>query len=164
MFLFLVLPACTTVQRQVETRAATQRSEDMDGEKIVFLHFVMRADTLTHRDSIELTSVQIAKGMLKQRTAHKEHLPPNHLLITALDAQQQPVQQLTVEHPLRRTVEYIGDDEALHTTRLNLSEATFFIRLRYHPSIVALRAEERAERGTLQLVAVVPLQQIHNNR
>lgn len=150
--------------QRTETQMNKQHRENTSGEKIVFLHFTMRTDTLTHRNALELTDVQIAGGKLKQRAAHREHLPPNHLLITALDAQQQPVQQLTVEHPLRRTVEYIGDDNTLHTTRLNLSEATFFIRLSYHPSIVALRAETLSEADTLQLIAVIPLQQIHNNR
>lgn len=164
LFLCIIVPACTTVQQQTEEQAEEQHSEST-GERIVFLHFVLRSDTLAHRDSIELTDVMITKGRLKQHAVLVEHPPaPDHLLLTAVDKQQHPLQQVIVEHPLHRTVEYLGDDKIFHTARLNVTEATFFVRLHYNPSMTILRVEESTHGDTLRFIGDISLHHIHNNR
>lgn len=163
LFFFGVFSACTTVPLG-EDKAKEQHSENAE-ENVVFLHFAMRSDTLLHRDSVELTDVLIAKGRLKQRALLVEHPPPlGHLLLTAMDKQQRPLQQVVIEHPLRRTVEYLDDSGAFRTAHLNITEATFFIRLHHHPSIAIVRVEESTEGAMLKFVADVPLHHGHNRR
>ena len=90
---------------------------------------------------LEVLHLKAVPGDLKLPNTDAD--TPAFLRVSQLDRQDQPLAQLRVAHPLRRSVEHVGDDQrTFQRSDVVLPTAEFFVRLALQPAATTLRVEE----------------------
>ncbi|MBL7857343.1 MAG: hypothetical protein JNM57_06620 [Cyclobacteriaceae bacterium] len=108
-------------------------------DEIIFMTFKIYQDS-TSISKIELLEKKSISGTLKgtQTSVHAE----NRLIIKQEDVQHQVVNEMSIEHPLFRYVEYGNQVGELETRLVEQKSAEFFIRVALHPKTYYIRIDE----------------------
>ena len=104
---------------------------------------------------LEVLNAKVVPGEL--RTPVADATTPNFVRVSQLDRQGQPLAQARLEHPLRRSVEHVGDDQrTFQRSEVVLPTAEFFVRLSLRPAATTIRIEEVAD-GKTALLTEFPI-------
>ncbi|MDB5235801.1 MAG: hypothetical protein JWR44_2794 [Hymenobacter sp.] len=149
--LLLELPACAhrpAASYQPMATAATAATP-----QLLFLSCRMTAGAAGAW--LEVLDVKAVAGELKAPAADAD--TPDFLRVSQLDRQGQPLAQTRVAHPLRRSVEHVGEDHrTFQRSEVVLPTAEFFVRLSLRPAAATLRIEEVAD-GKTALLTELPI-------
>lgn len=121
--------------------------------RLLFLSGRLTANAAGTR--LEVLSLTAVAGEAKAPDADAD--TPDYLRIAQLDGQGQPLAQVRLVHPLRRSVEHVGDDHrTFQRSEVVLPTAEFFVRLTLLPAATRIRVEEIIN-GTATLLTELPV-------
>ena len=151
-FLLSSLAGCTRrpVAAYQPLAAATTAPE---AARLLFLSCRLTATPTGTR--LEVLQAKAVPGELKTLEADAD--TPNFLRVLQLDGRGQVLSQVRVAHPLRRSVEHIGDDHrTFQRSEVVLPTAEFFVRLALRPATATIRIEEVVT-GTTTTLSEFPI-------
>ena len=144
--LLIGLPGCAHRPAARYQPPATAAAEA--APQLLFLSCRLTAGTAGSR--LEVLDAKAVAGALKSPVADAD--TPDFVRVSQLDRRGQPLAQTRVAHPLRRRVEYVGDDHrTFQRSEVVLPTAEFFVRLALRPAAATIRIEEVADGKTAQL-------------
>ncbi|WP_210516554.1 hypothetical protein [Hymenobacter terricola] len=116
--------------------------------QLLFLSCRMTAATTGSR--LEVLQARAVPGDLKTPEADAD--TPDFVRVSQLDNRGQALAQLRVAHPLRHSVEHVGDDHrTFQRSEVKLPSGEFFVRLALRPTAATIRVEEVADGNTTLL-------------
>jgi|GEM_PF-5006477 len=90
---------------------------------------------------LEVVHVEAVPGSLKVAVA--DAATPDFVRVSQLNDQGKALAQVRIEHPLRRSVEHVANDQrTFERTNVVLPAAELFVRLALQPAAVTIRIEE----------------------
>jgi hypothetical protein len=99
---------------------------------------------------LEVMHVEAVPGRLKVAVA--DAATPDFVRVSQLNDQGQALAQVRIEHPLRRSIEHVANDQrTFERTNVVLPAAEFFVRLALQPAAVTIRIEEVIDGKTILL-------------
>lgn len=105
---------------------------------------------------LEVLSLQAVAGEAKAPDAEAD--TPDYLRIAQLDAQGRLLAHMRLAHPLRRSVEHVGDDHrTFQRSEVVLPTVEFFVRLALLPTASRIRIEEIINNGPATSLAELPV-------
>ncbi|WP_426060645.1 hypothetical protein [Hymenobacter sp. B1770] len=121
--------------------------------QLLFLSCRLSAEALGTR--VEVLQMEAVAGEL--RTAPADADTPDFVRVSQLNRQGKSLAQAMLPHPLRRSVEHVGDDHrTFQRSELVLPTAEFFVRLALRPDAVTIRIEESTG-GKTALLTDLPI-------
>ena len=148
--------------RSVESNASHEIELDADLSEptILFLHLWVVKDSLSGTENVRLHDLIWTNGTLKKvGDEHGRHLNASHLIHSFLDHEEQPVQQVVTEHPLRQRYEHVGEDGQFRSTVVDLQEAQLALRIQWDKRIRYLRVESIHHSGKKAEIAMLSIEQ-----
>jgi hypothetical protein len=108
--------------------------------EMVFLSFKAASDG-TKPATISLLKSTVVTGTFKDHP-EPESFAPAYLVVSQLNAAQQPISSAVIEHPLLKSVEAFDDNQKPGRQTVSLQEAEFFVRMMLTPQTASIRVEE----------------------
>ncbi|HLK96972.1 MAG TPA: hypothetical protein VK364_04325, partial [Hymenobacter sp.] len=104
---------------------------------------------------LEVVHVEAVPGSLK--TAVADATTPDMVRVLQLNNQGKALVQVQIEHPLRRSIEHVANDQrTFERTTVVLPAAEFFVRLALQPTAVSIRIEEVID-GKTTVLRIFPI-------
>ncbi|MBD2721660.1 hypothetical protein [Hymenobacter armeniacus] len=104
---------------------------------------------------VQVLQAQAVPGDLKAPDPDAD--VPNNVRVSQLNGQGQPLAQVRVAHPLRRSVEHVADDQrTFQRSEVVVPTAELFVRLALRPTATAIRLEEVVD-GKTNLLTEIPI-------
>jgi len=101
-------------------------------DSIVFFFFTAKQDTGESKLEIDLQEIRTVKGKLKKDFTD-EHISAKHKLkIAFLDKNREVKKEGYIEHPLKRSIEYLDENNQFKWATLNETKSEFMIRTIYN--------------------------------
>lgn len=135
------LPSCRLGKDAILTREApapTIKSEP----SLLLLHYCIKKAPVGSACEIRLVSQSKSPGKLKPAIRESAESSPGDLICLALNASDQAVQQIRIENPLRKTLEYVDADGQFATKTMETDSAHFLLRIPYDPQIKAIALDQ----------------------
>lgn len=120
----MIFTSCATAPRKAN--AVAPKASLSEDPKIVFVSFLMERQA-ENPSAVKLISVTESPGKLKKNLSAAVNAPD--YLVLEISREDAPVQTIQLEHPLYKTVEYVGEDQQLKRRYVETDQADFFIRL-----------------------------------
>ncbi len=114
---------------------------EQSGPKILFLTYAIKRDD-TRRITLDLVNMVVSDGLLKTALSDKNHGNPGDLLCVQLDGQKSKIEQLSINNPLDKHVEYANQQGKLERKFIELNQTDFNVRLQLLPTTKFIRIEQ----------------------
>ncbi len=149
--LLIELPGCA--QRPTARYQPLAAVPSATAPQLLFLSCRLSAGAAGSR--LEVLNAKAVAGDLKSPAADAD--TPDFVRVSQLDRQGQSLAQARIAHPLRRSVEHVGDDHrTFQRSEVVLPTAEFFVRLALQPAAATIRIEEVAG-GKTALLTEFPI-------
>ena len=119
-------------------------------EKIVFVNFKIRADSIHHQNSIEVINTVFSEGHLKNNSAG--NIRSANKLTCFLYENNAPVDSVTLEHPLYRVYEYMNERSEMVLKETRETAAEFFVRFQIREKTDKIKVMETVNNTTKELI------------
>jgi hypothetical protein len=126
VFLLFLLPSCLPAKYPVQISGQIENRE-----QIIFLTFKISQPKVEEYEEIVLIEKKIREGKLKVDSNLIDELHEGNLLCSYLDDNDMVIQQVLIENPLNRRMEYFDDNGKPHQKIVSLDSATFFLRTQF---------------------------------
>lgn len=122
----------------------TEVASKNTADEIVFVVFKMRKDA--DRNTIEIISTTKATGRMKGDL--ERPIDPENYITLEIFENNQLVKTLRVEHPLRKIVEYLNENNQYVSKQVTADEGEFFIRIQKKAGQTKVRVLEKVKGNT----------------
>ena len=109
---------------------------------LLLLHYCIKKTPMGSACEIRLVSQSNAAGKLKPDIRKAAEPIPGDLICLALNASNQPIQQIRIENPLRKTLEYVDADGQFAVKTIETDSAHFLLRFPYDPQIKTIALDQ----------------------
>jgi len=125
----------------------------VERRQLLFLNCRLSSEATGSR--LEVVHVEAVPGRLKVEVA--DAATPDFVRVSQLNDQGKALAQVRIEHPLRRSIEHVANDQrTFERTNVVLPAAEFFVRLALQPAAVTIRIEEVID-GKITLLTTFPI-------
>lgn len=126
----VLLEACKPVSYQYTYQESAQTNEQAALPQILFMSFTMRKDS--SESVVTMLEKKILKGVLKSDP--ESSMADDRLYVVQLTKERTTLSGYYLDHPLRKNMEYINEQQEYKTRWVELEEAEFFIRVALDPA------------------------------
>ena len=124
-FLCIILSFCSC---DTSKEVISQANKPIDTDKIIFLNYIIS------KNSDELIEVKfidkiIVEGKLKAPSPTNFDPEKGALRLIQMDSKHQPLDSISIENPLSKTVEFINESGQFEKRTIDLESAEFSVRM-----------------------------------
>lgn len=128
--LAILIQSCKPVSYQYTYQEPTQTYEQAALPQILFMTFAIKKDS--GESVVTLLEKKTLKGVLK--SGMESSTAEDRIFVVQLSKEKTELSGYYLEHPLRKNMEYLNEQQEYETRWVELEEAEFFIRVALDPA------------------------------
>ena len=106
----------------------SQADQPIDTDKIIFLNYIISKDS-DELIEVRFIDIIIVEGKLKAPSSTYFNSQKGALKIIQMDSKHQPIDSISMENPLSKTVEFVNESGQFEKKTINLDSAAFSVRM-----------------------------------
>ena len=130
------------LRAQIAERSIGVENSIEEAKQILFINIAISEQEDSLKEALQLMNIILADGVLKQDFNKEMLWEEGRLACSFLNEQEELIKRVSIENPLHKNYEYVGEDNKLHTKRVDYKDATFSLRTQLSNDIIYLRIDK----------------------